>query len=106
MRIGRFEALLLLGGPLLFLLLFFIAPFLLMMSASLQEKGGGLTGAHYWKLATDGYYWVILIETFKVALWVTLATFVLGYALAYYISFGVRSRLLRRLIYIIVVTPL
>jgi putative spermidine/putrescine transport system permease protein len=106
MRIGRFEAILLLGGPVLFLLLFFIAPFLMMMLASLQEKSGALTGANYLKLATDSYYWSILLETFKMAFWITLVTLVLGYSLAYYLTFHVKSRLLRRLIFIIVVTPL
>jgi len=106
MRIGRFEAILLLGGPVLFLLVFFIAPFLLMTVASLQAKGGAWTAAHYVKLATDEYYWDILIETFKIGLWVALVTFVMGYALAYYITFHVKSQFVRRLIYIIVVTPL
>lgn len=106
MRIGRFEAILLLGGPVLFLLVFFIAPFGLMTIASLQQKSGGWTPAHYVKIATDSYYWSILIETFKFGLWVALVTFVLGYCLAYYITFHVRRRFVRRLIYIIIVTPL
>lgn len=106
MRIGRFEAILLLGGPVLFLLLFFIAPFLLMTVASLQQKSGAWTAAHYVKLATDRYYWEILIETFKIGLWVALVTFVMGYALAYYVTFHVKSRFVRRVIYVIVVTPL
>jgi putative spermidine/putrescine transport system permease protein len=106
MRIGRFEAILLLGGPVLFLLLFFIAPFLLMMAASVQEKGGAWSVAHYAKLATDDYYWEILFETFKIGLWVALVTFVMGYALAYYVTFHVKTRLVRRIIYVIVVTPL
>ena len=106
MRIGRFEAILLLGGPVLFLLVFFIAPFALMTVASFQQKSGAWTPAHYVKLVTDDYYWSILIETFKIGLWVALVTFVLGYALAYYITFHVKRRFVRRLIYIIVVTPL
>jgi len=106
MRIGRFETILLLGGPVLFLLVFFIAPFLLMTVASLQQKSGTWTAAHYVKLATDDYYWKILIETFKIGLWVALVTFVMGYALAYYITFHVKSQLVRRVIYIVVVTPL
>jgi putative spermidine/putrescine transport system permease protein len=105
MRIGRFEAILLLGGPVLFLIVFFIAPFLLMTVASLQ-KSGAWTDAHYVKLATDDYYWSILIETFKIGLWVALVTFVMGYALAYYITFHVKTPFVRRLIYIVVVTPL
>jgi putative spermidine/putrescine transport system permease protein len=106
MRIGRFEAFLLLGGPVLFLVVFFVGPFLLMTVSSLQAKGGAWTAAQYVKVATDGYYWEILYETFKIGLWVALVTFVMGYALAYYITFQVKSRLVRRVIYIVVVTPL
>lgn len=106
MRIGRFEAFLLLGGPVLFLVVFFVGPFLLMTVASLQAKGGAWTAAQYAKVATDSYYWEILYETFKIGLWVALVTFVMGYALAYYLTFQLRSRLVRRVIYIVVVTPL
>jgi len=106
MRIGRFEAFLLLGGPVLFLAVFFIGPFLLMLVASLQAKGGAWTADQYAKVVTDLYYWEILYETFKIGLWVALVTFVMGYALAYYITFQVKSRLVRRVIYIVVVTPL
>jgi putative spermidine/putrescine transport system permease protein len=77
-----------------------------MMAASVQEKGGAWSVAHYAKLATDDYYWEILIETFKIGLWVALVTFVMGYALAYYVTFHVKTRLVRRIIYVIVVTPL
>ena len=106
MRIGRIEAIVLLGGPVLFLVVFFVGPFLLMTVASLQAKGGAWTAAQYVKVATDAYYWEILYETFKIGLWVALVTFVMGYALAYYITFQVKSRLVRRVIYIVVVTPL
>jgi len=106
MRIGRFEAFLLLGGPVLFLAVFFIGPFLLMLVASLQAKGGAWTADQYAKVVTDLYYWEILYETFKIGLWVAIVTFVMGYALAYYITFQVKSRLVRRVIYIVVVTPL
>ena len=68
MRIGRFEAILLLGGPVFFLVLFFIAPFALMTIASLQDKSGHWTAVQYAKLATDRYYWEILLETFKIVL--------------------------------------
>jgi len=106
MRIGRFEAILLLGGPVLFLVVFFIAPFALMTIASLQQKSGEWSAGQYAKLATDRYYWEILLETFKIGLWVAFVTFVLGYALAYYITFQVKTRFVRRVIFLVVVTPL
>lgn len=106
MRIGRFEAFLLLGGPILFLVLFFFLPLLVMAMASLQTKGGAWTAAHYLKVATDSYYWGVLLGTFELAFWVTVLALVLGYSLAYYLNFYVQSRTWRRIIFLILVTPL
>jgi putative spermidine/putrescine transport system permease protein len=106
MRIGRFEAILLLGGPLLFLLLFLIVPFLMLVVASLHMKNGGWTLIQFSKILADSYYWGILWITLRIALWVTAMCFIFGYALAYYLVFYLRSRFLRRLIYIVIVTPL
>ena len=62
--------------------------------------------AHYAKVLGDVYYWETLLLTFKLSAWVTLSTFVIGYPLAYYIVRVIKSRILRRAVYIIVVTPL
>lgn len=106
MRIGRFEAALLLGGPVLFLGLFFVVPFLVMAAASVRTKAGAWTAQHYLKVTTDGYYWSVLIDSFEIALWIMAVVFVLGYALAYYLTFYVDNRLWRRAIYVMLVTPL
>lgn len=106
MRIGRFEAFLLLAGPVLFILLFFVIPLLVMGAASFQTKAGVFTAAQYAKVATDGYYWRVLRDTFEIALWIMLFVFIFGYAIAYYLTFYVHSRLWRRLIYLMLVTPL
>lgn len=106
MRIGRFEAILLLAGPLLFLLLFLVVPFLMLGVASLHIKNGGWTLMQFSKILADTYYWEILWVTLRIALWVTGLCFIGGYALSYYLVFYVQRRFLRRLIYIIVVTPL
>src|SRR5215467_3927668 len=106
MRIGRLEAILLLGGPLIFLMLFFVLPLALMMADSAQTGTGQWTTAHYVKLATDIYYWRVLLLTFEIGLEVTLICFALGYPLAYFLTFRAQSTILRRSIYVVLVTPL
>jgi putative spermidine/putrescine transport system permease protein len=106
MVIPRTWMLLLLGVPLAFLLAFFILPFGLVLVDSLRMPDGRPTLTHYAKALGDLYYWETLLLTFKLSAWVTLLTFIIGYPLAYYVTRVVRSRILRRAVYIIVVTPL
>src|SRR5207302_469496 len=106
MRITRPWALLLLGLPVAFLVAFFVVPFCTVFLDSFRTKDGMWTLEQYAKALGEVYYWETLLLTFKLALYVTLATFVIGYPLAYYIVRHVRSRLVRSLLYIIVVTPL
>lgn len=105
MQIGRFGSAVLLGGPAVFLGVFFIVPFGWLALDSFQ-RGGIVTLANYAKLATDVYYWRILFLTFEISLWSTLLCFALGYPVAYFINFYVSDRLARKLIYIVLVTPL
>src|SRR5918993_594922 len=107
MRIPRLWIAVLLGAPVAFLLVFFVLPFAVVVSDSLHEKGGtALSLANYGKIVGESYYWETLFLTFKLSLWVTLACILIGYPLAYYIIRKVKSRAVRRLIYIVVVTPL
>jgi putative spermidine/putrescine transport system permease protein len=106
MRIARPWAFTLLGLPLAFLLAFFVVPFCGIFLDSLRTKDGLWTLDQYAKALGEVYYWETLLLTFKLALCVTLATFLIGYPLAYYIVRHVRSRLARSLLYIVVVTPL
>lgn len=106
MRINRAWALVLLGPPIAFLIAFFIVPFCTVMVTSLHEKAGPWTLANYVKVASDLYYWDTLLLTFKLSLWVTLTSLAVGYPLAYYMTNVLRSRLVRRLFYVVAVTPL
>jgi len=106
LHIPPFEAFLLLGGPVLFLVLFFVVPFLTMASDSVWTDKGELTGDFYAKAVADVFYWRVLLATFELGVWVTVCTALIGYPLAYYITFYLRDPLLRRLIYIVIVTPL
>jgi len=68
--------------PLLFLLTLFIYPvarFLL-----LSVEGGSL--AQYEKALFDGLYIRVMVDTFRIALIVTVVTLILGYPIAYFLS--------------------
>lgn len=107
MRIPRLWRLVLLGVPVAFLLLFFVMPLCVVLSDSLHAQDTqGRTLANYARIFGESYYWGTLFLTFKLSLWVTLACVAIGYPLAYYVIRRLRSRAVRRLIYIIVVTPL
>jgi putative spermidine/putrescine transport system permease protein len=105
MRIDRLSSVILLGGPLLFLGIFFLVPFGQLLMESLQ-RGEAYTISNYTKILTDGFYWKTILFTFEISLWSTLLCFVLGYPVAYYLNFYVHSRQARRLIYLILITPL
>ncbi|MGE8944201.1 ABC transporter permease [Leptospira interrogans] len=106
MRITREWALVLIGLPIAFIVAFFFVPFAIVVLDSLRTPEGAWTLAHYRKAIGDPFYWEVLLITFRLSLWVTIAAFLIGYPLAYFIVRMVDSRLLRSLLYIIVVTPL
>ena len=106
MRIGRPWMLAMFGVPSLFLLAFFVAPFMTVVVASFLNASGQFSLHNYARALGDLYYWNTLFLTFRLALWVTLAALAIGYPLAYFMTKVVRSRLARRLMYAVVVTPL
>jgi ABC-type spermidine/putrescine transport system permease subunit I len=67
----------------------FVFPFLLLFAFSLGSSitGGavkwGLTLSHFWRLVSEPLYQRIILTTIGIALEVTLATLVIGYAMAF-----------------------
>jgi putative spermidine/putrescine transport system permease protein len=106
MPIRRAWLVALVGLPVAFLMAFFVVPFGLVLVESFRSETGAWTLAQYRKALGEAYYWDTLFVTFRISLWVTLISFLVGYPLAYFIVRVVRRRAIRRLIYIIVVTPL
>jgi len=104
--LSKASILLLVGVPTAFLVAFFILPFVLVLLESFRGETGALSLAQYTKALGEAYYWETLYFTFRISLWVSLIAFIVGYHLAYFILRVVRRRALRRLIYIVVVTPL
>lgn len=106
MRFNSRTAAFLMLGPVAFFVLFFLAPFSVLVGESFMRPDGTVTIANYVSVLSDAYYWEALLNTFYIALAVTVVCFVLGYPLAYYTTFHVHSVWLRRLIYVLLVTPL
>jgi putative spermidine/putrescine transport system permease protein len=106
MKLTRTQILLLLGGPLLLLFAFFVLPLGLMFMQSAWRLESGLSPQQYGRVLGDGYYWGVLLLTFRLGLLTTLLCFVTGYPLAYAITFHIHRRWARRLVYLILVTPL
>lgn len=106
MYLGRRAALLMLAIPLLFILAFFAVPFGVVVLESLRTPQGGWGLGQYAKLFSGWFYFDVLWFTFKISLWITLASFLIGYPFAYYMTRVVGARWLRRLLYIVVITPL
>jgi len=106
MPISRRWILVLLGPPLIFLIAFFVVPFFVVVISSLHNQQGDWTLANYAKAILDFYYWDTLILTFTLSLYVTVICLVIGYPLAYYMIYSLKSPLVRRFFYIVVVTPL
>ena len=61
---------------------------------------------NYSRLMGSCITWKVLLRTFEISFWVVVITFVIGYPLAYVMTFVIKSRVLRRLFYIVVVVPL
>jgi putative spermidine/putrescine transport system permease protein len=106
MRITSANAGFLMFGPIAFFVLFFLAPLALLTAESFTRPGGGATLANYISVLGDAYYWGALLNTLVISFWVTSVCFLLGYPLAYFIVFHVRRAWVRRLIYVLLMTPL
>jgi putative spermidine/putrescine transport system permease protein len=88
---------------------FLVPPILGILAGSVLQEKQDLSAPslrNYVRFVADPYYLRILVFTLKVSLVTTLCALVLGYLIAYHLVRSVRSRLLRRVIYLIVVAPL
>jgi len=91
--------------PLLWVTIFLLLPYVLMLAHSFWLVRDGMI-AHEWnlqnyaKLFQNPVYFEVLFRTMRIAAGVTLLSLLLGYPLAYYMSFhaGVRKDLLYQLV--------
>ncbi|WP_368932358.1 ABC transporter permease, partial [Achromobacter xylosoxidans] len=64
------------------------------------------TAAQYMKVLADQYHWDVILVTFRLALFTTVACLLLGYPLAWYLVRVVRWQAWRRACVILLVVPL
>lgn len=102
---------LLFTGPLAWTLLFMVIPYLVMAAISFWTRKFPLfvpdfQFGNYAQIFADPQYSSVLIRTTTIAAWVTVASALLGYPLAYFLVFVVRGQALRNLLYLAVIVPL
>ncbi len=99
---------LLLAAPVLFFAAFFLAPLAVVALASITGGPDGLhlTAQQYLRVLGDQYHWDVILVTFRLALFTTIACVVLGYPLAWYLVRVVRWQAWRRFCVILLVVPL
>jgi putative spermidine/putrescine transport system permease protein len=83
---------LLLGPYFVLLLVFFMTPLLLMLAISVSRQSFGqlewtITFHHYVRFFSDSYYLSVLWDTIVLGLITTLCALLLGYPIAYHLSF-------------------
>src|SRR6201987_88154 len=95
--------------PLLWVCLFLLLPYALMFAHSFWMVHGGVL-VHQWNLrnysalCTNPLYFQVFQRTARIAASVTLSSLLLGYPLAYYLSFHTGPR--KELLYQLVIVPL
>jgi spermidine/putrescine transport system permease protein len=95
--------------PLLWVSLFLLLPYALMFAHSFWTVQSGFIVHHwnldnYYKLAANPLYASVLFRTMRIAASVTLLSILLGYPLAYFVSFHAGPR--KELLYQLVIVPL
>jgi spermidine/putrescine transport system permease protein len=95
--------------PLLWVSLFLLLPYALMFAHSFWTVQNGFIVHHwnldnYYKLATNPLYSSVLFRTMRIAASVTVLSLLLGYPLAYFVSFHAGPR--KELLYQLVIVPL
>lgn len=111
LRARRLSWLALLIVPsLLFLAVFFLVPYLNMVRMSFLVKPPDgpylqqLTLANYGKAVLDPFHWRVLLQTFWLAALTTVLTLLLGYPLAYHLTYAPQRR--KRWLLMLIISPL
>lgn len=92
--------------PACFLLAVFVIPLIAILLSSIGVDEGALTIKNYIETVTNPRYLLALTATMRIAAIVTIICAVAGYFIAYFIVFQLKSRMLKRVGYILVVLPL
>ncbi|PWR21909.1 ABC transporter permease [Zavarzinia compransoris] len=99
------------SGPFLWTLVFLIVPYAVLLAVSFWTRKfpvfvPDFQFGNYAQIFADPQYYTVILRTLKIAALVTLASIVLGYPLAYFLVFTVRSAKWRNILYMAVIVPL
>lgn len=101
---------LLIAPSLVFLLVFFLVPYLNMVRMSFLVKPASgaylpeFTLANYAKAVFDPFHWRVLLRTFWLAVLTTFLTLLMGYPLAYHLTYAPKRR--KRWLLMLIISPL
>lgn len=98
-------------APMLWWVTVLLVPYLIMLSISFYSRQfpfhvPDFQFGNYLILLQDSQYWTVLLRSVKVSVLVSLAAFAMGYPLAYFLAFKVRSERLRLFLYVATIVPL
>lgn len=98
-------------APMLWWIMVLLVPYLIMLSISFYSRQfpfhvPDFQFGNYAILLQDSQYWTVLLRSLKVSVLVSLLAFAMGYPLAYFLAFKVRSERLRLFLYVATIVPL
>ncbi|MEH7392790.1 ABC transporter permease [Bacillus sp. JJ1474] len=97
---------LLLAPSVLILLGFFILPLIVVLNNSILDENGSITFQHYLLYFQDQHYLSITFRSLKISLIATFITLVIGYFIAYFTTKYIKKKMLKRIAYILIISPL
>lgn len=101
----------LMSGPIVWWGLVLLVPYAIMFMISFYSRQfpfhvPDFQFGNYWKIVVEDQYYMVLLRSLKISLFVSLAAFALAYPLTYYLAFKVRSHRVRMIIYVATIIPL
>ena len=96
----------LLAPSVLILLGLFVIPLIVVLNNSILDESGRITFQHYLLYFKDQHYLSITIRSIKISLIATFITLLVGYFIAYFITKYIQSKKIKRIAYIVIISPL
>lgn len=96
----------LLAPSVVILLGFFVLPLLVVLNNSILDENGSITFQHYLLYFKDQHYLSITLRSIKISLLATFITLLVGYFIAFFTTKYIKSKKLKRIAYIVIISPL
>ncbi|MFJ7363972.1 ABC transporter permease [Peribacillus frigoritolerans] len=96
----------LLAPSVLILLGLFVIPLIVVLNNSILDESGKITFQHYLLYFKDQHYLSITIRSIKISLIATFITLLVGYFIAYFTTKYIKSKKIKRIAFIVIISPL